>query len=274
MSSIILSSRMSWMCDDFSGRISGELGYRDVTGAVFATAAAEFSVSESDLRKAVDEPPSLFGMSLKKQRNCIAWIQSALMTHFLEDGVLYCGRIGHLLMQGVAHVVSVGIVEPVENQVDELIRRKGIDRGEAQKLVKRSQKSYERLVKDVLEEEEGDLSRYDLVLNINKIERGEAVDIIRRTVESPRFRATTYSRQLLGDFELAHRVRGHLVGIDPDVRVRADGGNVEVESRAPGKSVKSRTHEIRAAAERLEGVKSLEIRVRKDALKPYGGAER
>lgn len=100
--------------------------------------------------------------------------------------------------------------------------------------------------------DEMDPSQYDLVISLSQIDQDKAVKIITDTVSYRRFSPMTYSIKCLEDNELASRVRMALLERFPDVRVRANGGKLVVETTALKREKKKEPKPSRKSLEKSQ----------------------
>ncbi|MBF0553364.1 MAG: hypothetical protein HQK96_02270 [Nitrospirae bacterium] len=223
-------------------------GYFD-SDEVFLAASKEFGVPEAKIRSALQNAPTLWGMSSATRQKLISCYQSTLAKFLLRDNVVYYGPAGHLLIQGVSHALKV-LLWPGDNTTCNIISS----------ISKH----------DVINEE----SLYDLVIDTGKTSVEEAVEIISAHALSTRYRTTTFSINCVKNIALSSKVKAALIDVDHDVNVRASGGNVYIHVRAADRKRQKLTAAISNMVKSIRDVVNVEVTVTEDIFQKYAGTYR
>jgi cytidylate kinase len=274
MSIITISKRTYDRSEEIAAKAAKIVGYECIGREVFVSASHEFEIPEAKLYDAILGVPSLLGMSPNKRKRYIAYVQASLAAYMLKDNVVYYGPAGHLLIQGVSHVLRVRIIAHLEDRIALKMEQEHVSEKEARKSILHDDEQRRKWVKMVYDKDVTDPSLYDLVINIGQITVDQAADIIAGTVKSKKFQPMTYSINLMKSIELSHRVRAHLIDIDPDIRVRSENGNVHVYTKASGRAKKKNIESITERANKLSGVKSVEVHMSEDLFQRIAGEMR
>jgi hypothetical protein len=271
MSIVIVSTNDRKTGEEIGEKIAHLLHYRVVEfGDVRAAAEKEYGIREGKLARAVDDSASLLRFPPGSRLTHIAYLQAALIGCLLDDEVVYTGPVGHLFVKGISHVLRVFIVVPHEEQVVNVMEAEGITRRKAEKIVKRREKNHRVWTKEVFKVEDPNPSSFDLMINLENIERKEAYELIVTSARSRKFQAMTYSRKQLKDAELACRLRAHLIDLDADIRVESKGGVVNVYAKALGKAKEKKRAIIRERISSMSGVMDLTVHMQEDLFKRIG----
>jgi cytidylate kinase len=271
---ITVSKRIYDRGDEIADGVGRTLGYQNVGKEVFAAASREFGIPEGKLFEAVHDAPSLLGMSPANRKRYISYAQAALAAYMLNDNVVYHGPAGHLLVQGVSHVLRVRILANIEDRIALMVKRERVGEKEARKHIERDDEQRRKWVKLFYGKDDTDPNIYDLMINIEQVPLDHAIRIIADTAKLRKFQPMTYSLKLMKSLELRYRVKAHLVDIDPDVRVDSENGKITVHMKASGGNKKK---SIEAAKERvlqLPGVKSVDVHVSEDLFDRFAGGMR
>ena len=271
---ITISKRTYDRSEEIAERVAQIMGYECIGREVFVSASHEFDIPEEKLYDAILGSPSLLGMSPTKRKRYIAYVQAAVAEYMLKDNVVYYGPAGHLLIQGVSHVLRVRIIADLEDRIALKMKMEKVSEKEARKSILHDDEQRRKWVQTVYGKDVTDPSLYDLVINIGQITVDQAVDIITRTVKSRKFQPMTYSTNLMKNIELSCRVRAHLIDIDPEIRVRSENGNVHVYAKASGRARKKHAEIINERAMKLPGVKSVEVHMSEDMFERIAGEMR
>lgn len=264
MSIVLISGTSEEIYREIGSGVAGALGYSHLGRELLGEAAKRYSIPEERLYRAISDAPSLLGISAKVRRRSIAYIQAVLAGYLKNDRLVYYSPVSHLLVRGVSHILKAGIVEPLEIEIDRRAKTDGISRKHASRIIKREKKNREKWIMDVFGVRESDMSHYDLMINMSQIDIEKAVELIIRTVRSPRFQPMTYSVKVMEDIELAYRVRAHLLDIDPEMRVESKAGVVEVYAKVIGKEKQKKRKEIQERAMQMDGVRNVKVHIGED----------
>lgn len=258
---IVTISELSYASGETIGRrAASELGYDLVDQEdVFQEASKRSGIQPEKIHRAFYGPPSMFGTSLAQSKRCVAHVQAALCARLLEDNVVYHGPFGHLLIDGVSHVVAVRVLASREDRIANKVKSEGCSSKEAEKTISRDDKQRLSVARDVFRADDDDSGLFNLVINTSEMEVDTAIKTIVETTRQERYKAMTYSLQLMRDLELSYRVKASLVDLDPDVVVQAGKGAVKIRTKASGRAKEKRIKEIESRAEGLEGIAKVEI---------------
>jgi cytidylate kinase len=235
------------------------LGYSLAGDEVFDEASRRSGIPADKLRKALFDAPSLFGMSPAARRRSAAYVQAAMATRLLEDGVVFHGPYGHVMIEGISHVIKVRIAAPLEYRAASLAERERCGAKEAEKMLAREDAQRASIADLLFGVDESDPALFNLVIDAAGTDAAAAARLIAETALQERYRPNTYSRKSMADFELTCRIRAALVGLDPDVQVQASQGEVRIRTRTGGRAKEKRIQEIRGIVEAHEGVSKVEI---------------
>jgi hypothetical protein len=265
--SIVVISSDSYRRGRKIGEKSAEaLGYRYLDREILPAVANRYGIEEAKLIMALDEIPSFMGISTKLRDRCLAYIQEAVLGELLQDQVVCHGLSAHLYVHGVSHVLKVRILASSGGRVGGKVSPADVSR-RSRKKAKNREKFARRWSLDAFKVDETDPSHYDLVINLGQIDADEAVRIITDTVGHRRFKPMTYSLKCLQDWELGSRVRAALMEQFPDVRVEADGGKVVVETGGLKREKQKKTAAVKALAEKIPGVKEVQVHIINDIFR-------
>ncbi len=274
MSIITISKRTFDRSEEIAERVCRELGYDCIGREVFEAASKEYGIPEEKLYHAIYDPPSLLGMSPTARKKYIAYIQAALSAYMLKDNVMYYGPAGHLLIQGVSHVLRVRIIADLEDRIALKMKMENMPEKEARKTILHDDEQRRRWVKLVYDRDVTDPSLYDIVINVGQITVDQAASIIISTVKHKKFQSMTYSRKLMKSIELSCRVKAHLIDIDPDVRVQVEDGSVHIFSKASGRAKRKNLEAIQERISKLDGVKTVQAHISEDLFTRLAGEMR
>ncbi|MBF0565111.1 MAG: cytidylate kinase-like family protein [Nitrospirae bacterium] len=249
--------------------VSGQLGYKCVGNEIFAMASKEFGIPETQLHRAIAHAPSFWGMLFVRRLKHISYLQAALVKFFLNDNIVYYGPAGHLLIQGVSHILKVCIQANIDDRVHLKAKTEDISKKEAlRKLLKEDldRKKWSRFIYKI---EDSEKSLYDLVIDTGRTSIEDVVKNISSEALLNRYWRTTYSVNCLKNIALAYSVKASLLDVDRDVNVRASIGNVFIHTRALQREREKRIAVVKKATQGIEGIENLEVIITEDIFAKY-----
>lgn len=216
-------------------KLAAELGYETVSREDIVADAAHFGVEEEDLRKALMKPPGVWGRFSHQRTRYLAFVQSALCERVQKGRVVYHGNAGHLLLPGVAHVICVRLIAPLELRTHLLRERLGMGEDDALAFIHKVDRQREQWTRFLYGVDWLDPHLYDLCVNLRTLDIADAVQLVLCASRAPRFQPTPESLEALADLTLASRVRAALAAesrtAGAEVEVRADDGVVALRGR-------------------------------------------
>jgi len=260
MTSIALSSDDGRLCQEVGARLASVMGFDHVDRSLLAEIAQQVGFEHDKLVSALD-PGSYRKLSRTDLRLALSHIRTATLTRLMEDEVVCTGLGAHLYVRGVSHLLTVHLVGESQARVDAVAEAKGLSPLRAAKLVRRDAARRSRWSLDCFGTDEADPANFDVVNNLDRVDRERVVEMIVEMASHRKLKRMTYSQQCLADLLLASRVRTALVADYPKVRVSADGDRAIVEVRCPRWKRKQTVHEIKRIAGRLDGVGLVEVHV-------------
>jgi hypothetical protein len=267
MPAVIISSDNYDKGREVAQKMADTLGYTLLGREVLDTVSSKYDIPEEKLRKALDEVPSFLGMSSKMRALYLAYIEEAALVGLSEDKVVCQGLGAHLYVLGVSHVLKVRVLSDPEELIRQVVAREGVPKEKAAKIIKRLAFDRQRWSRAAYHRDEADASLYDMVISLSQIEMDEAVKTIAEMTVYRKFQPMTYSIKCMKDKELATKVRAVLMSHYPDVRVRADGSTVVVETNALKREKRKRAEKIKELAGQIRGVDYVEVHVINDLLR-------
>jgi len=260
MSSILISSQSFTSARDIARRAAQMLDYRHVDEEVFSAASARFDVQQVKLREAFEREPSMFGMSGATRKRMLAYLQATLSAMLLEDGLVYSGPHAHALVTGVSHVLRVKLVASAAHRSAAIIRDEGLS---PKKAIRRVATDDERAraISEVLFGKDVSEEGFDLVVDVGESEVDGAAEAIAGAVREKRYVPMSFSKKVMREVELAHRLRSLLVDLDADAAVEVVDGGVNVRAHAPGSKRVKTAGTIEQRLHGIDGIEQVHVQV-------------
>jgi len=215
--------------------VAQELGYRAVGREVLVEASRRYRIPEARLSEIVEKGPHWWERLLEDVRPYRIALQAALCELARDSNLVYHGHLGHELLPGISHVLKVLLSAPMEYRVRQVRARQGLTDASARKYIDELDKARSRRLMEMFGSDWHDSNRYDLVLNMSKIRREGAKQVIVEAAKLEEYQPTPASLQAFNDLAIAARVHSTLLASPrlqgSSLEVRAEAGQVQVKGR-------------------------------------------
>ena len=260
---IIVISRGSYSRGkEIAEKVAKKLGYECIDREAIIEASEQFNIPGIKLVRAIQDAPTIlerFGYGKEKY---FTYFQTALLRHVKKDNVVYHGLAGHLMLEGISHILKVRILSDMEDRIALEMEREKDSREEAQRILKSDDEQRRKWSRYLFGVDTTDPCLYDVVLHIKTLTADDAVDIIYNTIGLPNFQTTAKSQKVLEDCLLASEVKAALIEIKKDISVSAKDGIVLVKTKTHIPQDDRVAHEIKEIGGKIPGVKKIGINVR------------
>jgi cytidylate kinase len=243
-------------------KVGKKLGYECISRDVLLEASERFNIPEVKLVRAIHDAPSVLGRFAYGKEKYVSFIEAAILRHFKNDNVVYCGLAGHFFIKGVSHALKVRILADFEDRVRLEMEREGIPEKEAAHILKKDDEERRKWSMHLYGIDTWDPALYDLIIHIKKISVHAAVDMICNTVALEEFKPTPESQKTIEDLALAAEVRAAIIDLKPDIRVIASDGNIKLKTTEIGSKEMALEEDLEKIAKAIPGVRHVEINVR------------
>lgn len=213
-------------------RLAEKLGYRCLSRDELLRAATEEGIKVGKLEMAMVKP-GLFTEQLALERDhYLAFSTAFLCQKAMEGGLVYHGRVGHLLLQGMKNILRVRVLADEEYRINEVRQKLNLDRKKAQQYIEGVDEGRRRWVHNMYGISWDDASNHDVIINLSQMNVENAASALVSFAQLPDFRITPASKKILDDLLLAANVRIIISRDDKihnaHVKVRSDSGKVTV----------------------------------------------
>ncbi len=240
--------------------VAERMGYECISRDVLLEASKRFNIPEVKLIHAIHDAPTLLRRMGRDRRRYIAYIRSALTARVRGDNVVYHGLAGHILLEGVSHVLKVRIIADIEDRVSAEVAREGIGREKARALLLKDDEERRKWTQSLYGKDPWDCHLYDLVIHVQKLTVEDAVDFICQAAAKPQFQATRASQQKMDDLALACRVKAAILDLDRDAGVTCEYGNLLIYTPAGERMVRRLQKRAAQLQREIAGINNLEVR--------------
>ena len=217
---------------ELAGAVASALGYRCVGRTQLLEASRRYRIPEAKLNEILEKGPHWWERLLQNMRPYRIALQGALCEIAADGKIVYHGHLGHELLSGVGHVLKVLLTAPLEVRINQVQNRENLSRAEARRYVQEIDTARGRRLMSMFGADWRDPSRYDLVLNLGRMNLESAERLIIQAARLEEYQPTDLSERQFRDLSLGARVHAVLI-TSPKFRgsildVRAENGHVHV----------------------------------------------
>jgi cytidylate kinase len=216
----------------FAESLAAKLGSACLGREDLLDLAAASGVAAGKLEMACLKSRNLDDKMLLEREHYQAFTTAVLCERALAGSLVYHGRTGHLLLQGVPHVLRLRVVTDMETRIKSVEERLGIDREKAKKYIEQVDDDRHKWVRTFYNSDWDASAGYDFTINLEHANIGNVASAFCGVAQLPDFQETPHARRMLEDLLLAGRCRAALAKDDRTYharfRVTAERGTVSV----------------------------------------------
>jgi len=263
---ITFSQKMGTNGTEIAKQVATKLGYKFFDTEAIENAAREMGFLES-VREIDEKPPSLF-QKLFSHRPAIDLdrLNSVIYELAKQGNAVFLGRGGQILLKAFNCALHVRVTASLERRVQNLITR-GSHREGALKAIERSDHERSTFIKFAFGVDWDNPDLYDVVLNMDKLSMGLAVNTVLQMARSEDIKSCSIdamkSIEMMG---LARRAEAALIeagltyGPTTSISVSVvEPGKIRLSGLAENQVTKTRAENLLKA---LKGVGSIENQIR------------
>ncbi len=273
MTVIALTRESGTQGDEIAAAVGKRLGFDIVHHQLIEHDIADRTgLSESDVHHQIEDGPTVLERLLFDRRGFLKHAALEILEQAARGNIVLRGWGAPSVLSFVPHVLCVRICAPMSFREAVLIERRGSGTpSAARRELERSDAAHNGAMQTLFGSRWDDPLHYALVLNTARVPVDDCVEVIVRLATSGAFQETPYSRDVLMDRLILHRVQVALEqefgaksirnGIEPHVvgrKVLLTGGSTDEDVIAEAVRV----------VQRVEGVRGVESKVAYVAFQP------
>ena len=218
--------------EEFAKKLAAKLGYECISREKLIDEAIHQKIPIGKLETAIIKP-HIFSEELARElEHYKALATSILCEKALKNSIVYHGRTGHLLLQGVEHVFKIRVESDMTYRIPYVMKQLNISEKKAKQYIEQIEEDRRKWVRQFYHIEWDVFTLYDLVLNLTHMNVDNAATAVCQMAQLPEFQATPVSISKLKDLYLASRARlllaNHPKSRNKHIEVKASNGIVHL----------------------------------------------
>ena len=186
--------------------VAQALGARCVSREVLLEAARTFNVPEAKISQVFEKTPSFWERMTESRRTFLAYIQAALADWAREDKLVYHGNAGQEILREVPHALRVRVDVPMRQRVRIGMQAMGASEDQVRRFIEQADDDRAKRLRYFFNADWKDISLYDLVINVDRLDMTDAKELILATVRRPQFQLTPDKQGAFRDYLLKSRI--------------------------------------------------------------------
>lgn len=218
---------------ELAENLAAKLDYECLSWEDLSGEANRRGIQLGKLEMAMVNPGLFSGKLALEKEHFLAFATSYLCTRLARsNGLVYHGRIGHLKLPGIGHILRVRVLADHEQRIQTVMQEKGLDRQKASRYIREVDEDRKRWAYTMYGVSLEDPSNYDMIVNLGNMNQENAAAGLVHMTQLPDFQLTPADTKALKNLDLAARVRLALAEDErtyaASVKVRAENGTVTV----------------------------------------------
>jgi len=244
-------------------RVAERLGYQCLARETNLEAAANrYMVPAEALTAAMEKRPSFWDRMLGERAAYLTLVRAALCEEARGGKLVYHGYLGHFLLSGISHVISVRVIADVEFRVQAAQRQQNLAREDALAHIEKTDKERREWIRFLFEVDWEDPHLYDLVLNLSRMSLDAACETVAQLTEWDEFQPNPISLEAMENLALHSQVSAALATDfrtrGADLRITADDGIVTITGKSRWPEV---ADAVPVVVRQLAGVKEIRCEI-------------
>jgi cytidylate kinase len=203
---------------ELAEKLSSELGYDHIAREDLADQATARGIPVGKLETAILKHQLITEeLSIEIER-FKAFITAEICKRAIKGGVVYHGRMGHMVLQGLSSVIRIRATSSEGERIRRVMQRMNLDSKQAKNYIEQVDEDRCRYTKFFYNVDCNDPNIFDIVSNSTNLSIDDSVSALVDLTRLPEFQPTTESKQKIEDLLLQAQCR---LAIAEDVRTRA-----------------------------------------------------
>lgn len=247
--------------EDIVAEVSNRLGYERITGRLIDIATERRGTSKQRMLRALSgQEPFLNRISRERQKS-LACFEASLAELILTDNVILDGCGTFMIPGNISHVLKVCIIANHAFRISQAVELEGISESEAEAKIHHYDEQISACSNYILDLPAYDESHYDMMIPMQEMSVGEAVEAICEQALSDPVKTTERSNEAAADFLLSANVKLALTEAGHDVSVFAESGRVIVQINEQAMRMGRLENKLKTIASKVPGVMEVSTRL-------------
>ena len=162
------------------------------------------------LNEVDEDRPTIWDRFDWEYQGLMALMDSYIYDRAMDDRAVLVGRGANFLLEGLPHVLRVRLTAPIEQRVERVMRKDGVDRKTAIRLIEKMDNDRAAFIRANFHRDWYDVAAYDMVFNTAVQTFPEITEIVCGALQEKAGKLTLEVWELLRGRMLAARIKAHI----------------------------------------------------------------
>ena len=144
-----------------------------------------------------EDRPTIWDRFDWEYQGLMALMDSYIYDRAMDDRVVLVGRGSNFLLEGIPHALRVRLTAPIEQRVERVMRKDGVDRKNALRLIEKMDNDRASFIRANFHRDWYDLTAYDMVFNTAVQTFEEITDIVCNALQEKAGKLTLEAWEML-----------------------------------------------------------------------------
>ena len=203
---------------ELAEKLASELGYDHIAREELADQATAYGIPVGKLETAILKHQLITEeLSIEIER-FKAFITAEICKRAIKGGVVYHGRMGHMVLQGLSSIIRIRATSEEKERIDRVMQRMNLNSKQAKNYIEQVDEDRCRYTKFFYNVNCNDPNLFDIISNSTNLSIDDSIAALVELIRLPEFQPTAESNQKIEDLLLQAQCR---LVIAEDVRTRA-----------------------------------------------------
>jgi len=176
--------------EEFAKKLAAKLDYLCIGREEILKEAKRRKISLEKLERAVIKPHLFSEELILELDHYKALAASILCKKALKNNIVYHGRVGHILLPGIDHIIKIRVIADIESRIEAVMQKLRLSNTEARQHIEEMDLNMKKWVKLYYKVDCDKCSLYDMVINLSHINIDNAATAVCSMAQLPEFQAT------------------------------------------------------------------------------------
>ncbi|MDA3809551.1 MAG: cytidylate kinase family protein [Spirochaetaceae bacterium] len=260
MSIITISRQYGSHGKEIAEKVASELGYKFLDKESLESLTGKYGIPDVSFEKYDERSPGFFEYFKSGKDRYLRYLKTAVFENSKEGNCVICGRGAQLMLRDMPGVLHIRFISSMESRIKRVSESLQCDNKSSEKIIIQNDKNRSGFHKFFFEHNWKDPYLYDLIINTDKIDIEDSVDIIKKlnnckcTDVNPEELKQKLQDKFIAQEVIIALLYQHSIPIDI-LDVTCDNGHVSIKGTV---TVEQNIEQSKKAALTVEGVKSVD----------------
>ncbi len=213
---------------DLAGRITHNLGYRNISDELFQTASDRFNVSRERLIRSLTGPQTLIGKLTKESDLNPIYLETVLAELMLSDNIVITNHPAYLVPGYIANILKICIIANQNYRIEQAVLKESVSEESASELIQEYDTAMSYAANMLQDTTAYDKDLFDIVIPMHATSLDEALEQICTQAQSDQLKTSDEVKIVAMDFLLSSKIKLAIAQAGHVTNVFSENGRVVI----------------------------------------------